>query len=262
MQAVFPKLAPMEISWTEQGQKLLSRLEDAIDLSLPVDPVGGLPRAWYQGPATENAVRNGDWIGSVEEGGTVNFFDQQFNPHAHCTHTETLGHIHGSKRPLSAGYPDAHVFSVLVTLEPENNALTLEGFTRALRSVIQEDQPFPVAVVIRTHTGAREGLLKDWSNTNPPHLEKALVDALVEHGAKHLLVDLPSVDPEVDGGALVAHHAFFGLPDSPRVDATITELIAVPPSARDGIYLLNLQVAPWVNDAAPSRPLLFPARWA
>lgn len=29
---------------------------------------------------------------------------------------------------------------------------------------------------------------------------------------------------------------------------------------KDGLYLLNLQVAPFENDAAPSRPLIFPLK--
>ena len=73
---------------------------------------------------------------------------------------------------------------------------------------------------------------------------------------RHLLLDLPSVDPEHDGGALAAHKAFWGLPDRPRHGATITELIAVPDTAEDGLYLLNLQTAALENDASPSRPIL------
>jgi hypothetical protein len=41
------------------------------------------------------------------------------------------------------------------------------------------------------------------------------------------------------------------------MDCTITELAFVPDDVKDGLYLLNLQVAPFDNDAAPSRPLLF-----
>ena len=44
---------------------------------------------------------------------------------------------------------------------------------------------------------------------------------------------------------------------SARVDATITEMIFVPDTVEDGLYALSLQVAPFVADAAPSRPLLF-----
>ena len=45
--------------------------------------------------------------------------------------------------------------------------------------------------------------------------------------------------------------------DASRGDATITEMIFVPDEVADGIYALSLQVAPFVADAAPSRPLLF-----
>ncbi len=69
---------------------------------------------------------------------------------------------------------------------------------------------------------------------------------------------MPSVDREEDGGALEAHKAFWGVPEYPRPDATITELIYVPNTVVDGKYLLNLQMAAFENDACPSRPLLFP----
>ena len=81
---------------------------------------------------------------------------------------------------------------------------------------------------------------------------------LVENGVEHILVDLPSVDREVDGGRLEAHRAFWGLPNDPRPGCTITELVYVPQNAPDGMYLLHLGVAPFVNDASPSRPVLFP----
>jgi hypothetical protein len=38
--------------------------------------------------------------------------------------------------------------------------------------------------------------------------------------------------------------------------ATITELVYVKDEIPDGRYDLNLQTAPFVNDATPSRPLL------
>ena len=35
----------------------------------------------------------GDWVASVQEGASVNFNNIAFNPHAHGTHTECVGHI-------------------------------------------------------------------------------------------------------------------------------------------------------------------------
>ena len=42
-----------------------------------------------------------------------------------------------------------------------------------------------------------------------------------------------------------------------RKQATITEFIFVDNSIKDGLYILNLQVAPIENDASPSRPVLY-----
>jgi hypothetical protein len=41
------------------------------------------------------------------------------------------------------------------------------------------------------------------------------------------------------------------------MDATITEFIYVPNAVEDGEYFLNLQIAPFENDAAPSKPILY-----
>ena len=78
-----------------------------------------------------------------------------------------------------------------------------------------------------------------------------------KHKIKHLLIDTPSVDRESDGGELAFHHAFWGVPDNLNFDRTITELIFVEDEIVDGTYILDLQVAPFENDAAPSRPVLY-----
>ena len=78
-----------------------------------------------------------------------------------------------------------------------------------------------------------------------------------ELGVEHLLIDLPSVDKEKDDGKLLAHKAFWNFNSEVRLNATITEFIYVPDSITDGAYFLNLQVAPFENDASPSRPVLY-----
>ncbi|HYP51473.1 MAG TPA: hypothetical protein VEQ34_11065 [Pyrinomonadaceae bacterium] len=87
---------------------------------------------------------------------------------------------------------------------------------------------------------------------------------IVESGVKHLLVDLPSIDRIFDEGKLSNHRIFwnieqgeFEINPASRINNTITELIFVPQIVADGSYLLNLQTAAFVADAAPSRPVLF-----
>ena len=103
-------------------------------------------------------------------------------------------------------------------------------------------------------------LTMEYSNTNPPFMDHSCVEVLNGLGVKHLLVDIPSVDKEVDGGVLAFHHAFWQVPEKPLIHRTITELIFVPNHLTDGDYLLELQVANFENDAAPSRPLLYPIK--
>jgi hypothetical protein len=68
---------------------------------------------------------------------------------------------------------------------------------------------------------------------------------------------MPSIDKEVDGGVLEAHHEFWNYPNHTQLHKTITEFIYVPNEVMDGTYILNLQIAPFENDASPSKPVLY-----
>ena len=81
---------------------------------------------------------------------------------------------------------------------------------------------------------------------------------ILNKGIKHLLIDLPSVDRESDEGALAAHHAYWQYPAVPHDKKTITELVYIDNVHQDGLYLLEMQVAPLVLDASPSRPVIYP----
>jgi hypothetical protein len=83
---------------------------------------------------------------------------------------------------------------------------------------------------------------------------------------EHLLLDLPSVDRLNDDGHLTAHHIFWNVPEHESVatkdswlQKTITEMVTIESKLNDGLYLLNLQCAPFVSDAAPSRAVIYPA---
>jgi hypothetical protein len=87
--------------------------------------------------------------------------------------------------------------------------------------------------------------------------------AIVAAGIEHLLVDTPSIDRTHDGGRLTTHRIFWGMaednrPAATRRRATVTEMIFVPAAVADGLYALALHLPPFVTDAAPSRPLLYP----
>jgi hypothetical protein len=72
------------------------------------------------------------------------------------------------------------------------------------------------------------------------------------------MTDLPSVDSENDN-KLTAHHLFFQNIDTTwDVTRTITELVYIEDNVIDGLYFLQLQIAPFEADAAPSVPILYP----
>lgn len=228
-------------------------LSKPIDISVAVSPNGvtawGLDRVRMR-PHTEEG-----FVGSIAAGASVNFNDLWINPHAHGTHTECLGHIDISAASVLQYPPPAWIHARVVSLKPEageqGSVLKAASLAEALGT-----EP-PEAVILRTTPNAEEKTSRKWSGTHPPFLDPAAAAWLREAGVNHLLIDLPSVDPERDGGALAAHKAFWGIPESPRHRATITELVYVPDAAADGEYLLNLQVAPIDNDASPSRPIIF-----
>ncbi len=230
-------------------------LSKPIDISMPLRAGEKNVNAWYRSPVRMEAVRLGDWVGDVNEGGSVNFRDIWFNPHAHGTHTETVWHISSQQISINEALKQFFFLAELITITPES---------RENDKIITEDQIKKMlgdtsceAVIIRTLPNDESKLTRQYSNTNPPYLHQHAAEFLRKKNIQHLFIDLPSVDREQDDGKLLAHHAFWNYPEATRINATITELIYVPNEIEDGKYLLNLQIAPFENDAAPSKPILY-----
>ena len=230
--------------------------KNGIDISIPYRTENDATSAWYVGPIKIEPVRAEGWIGSVKEGGSVNFRDITLNPHGNGTHTECVGHIapecQSINQHLKQWMFDAELISITPEKRGEDLVITKDQITKSL------GDKRPEAVILRTLPNEEGKLHLNYSNTNPAYLEASAAIWMAENGIDHLLLDLPSVDREVDGGALAAHRAFWAYPENTRLHATITELIFVPNHVKDGNYLLNLQVAPIENDASPSRPVLYP----
>jgi arylformamidase len=224
------------------------------DLSMAVSNVA---RAWYINAPTFEPVVLGDWKGSVALGGAVNFFNVSFNPHAHGTHTETAGHITKERHSINTHFKNPFTKSVLLTVTPKEGIVTFEHFLTQWEKASGEDWLDEVkSVIFRTEQHA-VSLTREYSNTNWPFLAPEIGSFLRSSGIDHLVIDQPSVDQEEDGGALACHRSFWGPTPLESLHRTITELAHIPTDVSDGAYLLNLQVAPLDNDAAPSRPILY-----
>ena len=253
----------MLITLNIEGVNYKVDLSDPIDLSIPLKAGSDRSSAWYVNEVKIDPVRTDTFTGSVEEGGSVNFRDISFNPHGNGTHTECLGHItptiHSVNQAVKSYFSIAHVISIapekgfndLDFSSDDDLIITLEQIKSALKNQI------PQALVIRTLPNESEKCTRKWSFSNWPQLDKNAARWMTENKVQHLLIDLPSVDRETDGGKLLSHHAFWQVPENPRMEATISEMIYVPNEIKDGRYLLELQFAPFENDASPSRPVLY-----
>lgn len=238
-------------------------LSKPLDISIPLD--SNSSRAWYIEPAKIEPVRGEGFVGKISEGGSVNFNNINFNPHGHGTHTECIGHITQEFHSINKTLTDFHFASLLITIDPikydgeESEWRKNEDFIITKEQLIHKigTQEIPEALIIRTLPNISNKLYKNWSESNWPYLDEEAALYIATLGIKHLLVDLPSVDREFDGGLLLAHKAFWKYPQVTRLESTITEMIYVPDAINDGEYFLNLQIASFENDASPSKPVLF-----
>ncbi|MCB0768206.1 MAG: cyclase family protein [Flavobacteriales bacterium] len=244
---------------THHGRAFRVDLSRPIDLSLPLHAGEPQVRAWWVGPVRMEPVRNGAVEYAVRSGAPVNFRDIHFNPHGHGTHTESVGHIAPEIHPVGDQLKRYFFTAQLISIRPEerrapdakiDQVITLEQ----LRGAVNERPP--EALILRTLPQA-DNSARDWSGTNPTYLQSTATAWLRSIGVKHLLLDLPSVDREEDGGVLAAHHAFWDFPNTIDRERTITELLNIPSTVRDGDYLLELQLPHFMNDAAPSRPVIY-----
>ena len=237
------------------SRKLQVDLSQPLDISIPIRASKSNANAWYIDEPTIEPVKFGDDVISVAEGAAVNFNTINFNPHAHGTHTECVGHITKKVHSINQNLKQFFFLAEVITVAPEelkeDTIISKAQLQFALGNKKRD------AIVIRTIPNTNEKLSQQYSNTNWTYLQEDAVAFLVKKGIKHLLIDLPSIDREEDGGELKAHKAFWNFNGKLRKDATITEFIYVPNSVDDGEYFLNLQIAPFENDATPSKPVLY-----
>ena len=237
-----------------------------LDISIPLSNTIDNPIAWYQDIPEIEPVKvvsdNSEWIGKVSEGkSSTNFNNIFFNPHAHGTHTECLGHITNDFYNVNDALKTFFFTAELISIAPETVGEDLVISKEQVQLALQDKTP--EAIVIRTLPNLESKKHLNYSNTNPAYLSEEAAIFIREKGIKHLLIDLPSVDKEHDEGKLLAHKAFWNvknvvaLNDDARMECTITELIFVENSIEDGSYVLNLQIASFVNDASPSKPVLY-----
>jgi arylformamidase len=255
------------------------RADQVIDVSIPLDFHGAQPRHFGAPPASATTLESDGFKGDTREGGSCNCEILTITPHCNGTHTECVGHVTGERISVSRLALDPLISAALVSVEPvlamgsgetsEPPAKKGDRYVTAagLGLALQRLHRVPVdALVIRTIPNDDDKTSRNYSDPPiPPYLSHEAASLLVSWDIKHLLVDIPSVDRSHDQGRLAGHRLFWGLEPGEskaakarRPEATITEMVFVPDAVADGLYALSLQIAPFVTDAAPSRPVLYP----
>lgn len=273
-------IGPGARTWLEYaGRRYAVDGDGVVCLAIPLDPHGPQPVHFGAPAARAEPLAAGGFVGDTRAGGSCNCEAITLVPHCNGTHTEGPGHLTGARLSVHASAQRPLYFAGLVSVAAEDAVHCGETSepapqsgdqlitARALRSALDAIGADTLeALVLRTLPNASSKRSRDWMQPPlPPYFSREAMALLVARGARHLLADLPSVDRLLDEGRLTGHREFFGLPpgsldpaEVARPDATITEMIYVPDALPDGCYALSLQLACWVGDAAPSRPLLFP----
>ena len=237
-------------------------LNNPIDLSL-TSKVKNSFKAWYVNEIKINSIKNDDFIGSVKDGGAVNFREILINPHGNMTHTESVGHISQKEINVNKLLQTHHFIAQLITIKPQKISINNKKGKKEVDEIISLNQiknkilPNIQALIIRSQKNYDELTNKNYSHTNWPFLAESSAAYIRNKGVQHLLIDQPSIDKEFDEGKLLAHRAFWNYPNEIDLKKTITELIGIPDHIKDGRYLLNLSLANIENDAVPSRPIIY-----
>ncbi|MBC7449646.1 MAG: cyclase family protein [Hymenobacteraceae bacterium] len=249
----------MTASLTHRGRTYAFDPTAPLDLSLPLAPGAGQVNCFWAEPVSIDAIQVGSFVGSVRAGGSTNYQRVHLTPHGNGTHTECYGHI--APEAPAATLPAcltrflfvAELISLPLHVADNGDLLLRIADVQAAFT----DLDLPEAVIFRSLPNDPAKRVRQYSGTNPPYPEPGIGAWLADMGIEHWLLDLPSVDRELDEGRLENHHQFWRYPAAIRRAATITELIFVPDQVPDGRYLLNLQVTSLASDASPSKPVLY-----
>ncbi len=250
-------------------------------LNLAIELVAGEenPNCYYAENPVFETIKADNFIGSVVQGGSCNYQKIMLTPHGNGTHTECYGHISADENATVSKCFNENLFvAQLITLTPKQKKTTEKNNTESNDFVVDFEEFLSQikdkniseieAIIIRTLPNSIEKKTKKYSNTNPPYLDFRICKYLADNNIRHLLIDLPSVDKEIDGGELKVHHAFWRIVDNQehnqqqnstniRKNAGITEMIFVDNEIKDGMYLLDLQMIRMNIDAVPSKPILY-----
>ncbi len=258
------------------GREYAADLAHGRSIAIPLLFDGPQPNSYGVPPARSQAYEDGAFIGDTRRGGSCNFETVTLTPHCNGTHTECVGHITAERISVESMLTPALFPATLVSVSPVPAPRSGESYeprkeegdflitAAALREALTGESAFHQAVIIRTLPNDAGKTARRYLETPAPYFSIEAMRYLRVLGVRHLLVDIPSLDRAFDEGRMTAHHIFWDMPAGSRAlpagagrARSVTEMIYVSDEIPDGRCLVDLQIAPFAADAAPSRPVLF-----
>lgn len=254
-------------------------LGHGIDLSIPMSFGETDPNLYGIPSSVKTTFEVEEMIGDTGRGGSCNVDTLTLTPHCHGTHTESIGHILHERRSINRVAPLGMLPCTIISIHPESllaagessrPSLSPSDFGITKRLLSQELNGYAgewlTAVLIRTMPNEPGKRAKKYIDNTTPFFSMEAISYLAERGVKHILVDLPSLDRLHDQGEMAAHRTWWHIEKGEHVARegahnlrTITELIFIPDEVPDGPGLVSIQIPSFESDAAPSRPVFYPA---
>jgi kynurenine formamidase len=229
-------------------------LSQGIEIGIPIQRGSGVSSFDIDSAKYQVYQKNG-FIGSKNKGGSCNLETITFTPHGNGTHTECFGHISSNNHYVNDFIKDYFYSALLFTA----HSIEVDGQpTLDFNNLKLDAEKNIKSLIIRSLPNEKNKINFNYSGQNTPYIIPNDMEKLVQMGIEHLIIDLPSVDPEWDEGKLASHHIFWNYPNSPRTHCSITEFVYIPNNIPDGEYLVKLNISNFISDAAPSRPIIYP----
>ncbi len=243
-------------------------------LAIPLLFNGVQPSSYGVPKAVSSAYEDGNFVGDVRRGGSCNFETIEMTPHCNGTHTECVGHITKERVSVTDSLKVRMSKCALISLEPKSASETDEEYNPTMQNsdkIITKKQLVDElakyseleinSLAIRTLPNRESKKTEDY-NDLPAYFTKDAMDYIFELGIDNLLTDLPSIDRLYDEGMMTNHRAFWQVNEEREVNQatlhkTVTEFMFADDSTADGYYILDIQLPPFVSDAAPSSPILY-----
>ncbi len=273
----------MQLTLEHHGTKYAVSLGAAKSIAITLDFEGPQPNHFGTEKAKTSVLKLGEFTGDTKLGGSCNVDSLQMIPHCNGTHTETVSHIVNEDIWIGHAAMGILAVAVLVTVTPvgaetsetyrppladSDTIITRELLTQSLAPNGDLNQIRPDALIIRTLPNTIDKCSRAYTAENAhPFFTVEAMTLINELGIRHLLVDFPSVDKMNDDGLLTNHHIFWNVKEKSHElsgetwqDKTITEMVFVDDEIEDGVCVLNIQIPAFCSDAAPSRPVILPAK--